>query len=49
MSRGGDATTRGAVCGAVAGARFGVDSVPDRWLDVVDVETELRELAASLV
>jgi ADP-ribosyl-[dinitrogen reductase] hydrolase len=45
VSRGGDAPTRGAVAGAVAGARFGADAIPTRWLDE---ESELRELASDL-
>lgn len=49
VSRGGDADTLGAVAGAAAGARFGADALPDRWLDVLDAEAELRELAATLV
>jgi ADP-ribosyl-[dinitrogen reductase] hydrolase len=48
VSRGGDTDTLGAVCGAAAGARFGPAAIPDRWLDVLDVESELRELAAAL-
>jgi len=49
VSRGGDADTVGAVCGAVAGARFGADAVPDRWTDRVDETAALRGLAADLV
>ena len=49
VSRGGDTDTLGAVCGAAAGARFGAEAIPNRWLDVLDVEMELRELAATLV
>lgn len=49
VSRGGDADTVGAVCGAVAGARFGADAVPDRWTDRVAETAELRGLAADLV
>ncbi|MFB6161480.1 MAG: ADP-ribosylglycohydrolase family protein [Haloferacaceae archaeon] len=48
VSRGGDADTLGAVTGAVAGARFGADAVPDRWLDHVDEAPELRRLAREL-
>lgn len=33
VNRGGDTDTIGAVTGAVAGARFGVGALPDRWLD----------------
>lgn len=49
VSRGGDADTVGAVCGAVAGARFGADAVPPRWTDRVDVTDECRSLAGDLV
>lgn len=49
VSRGGDADTVGAVCGAVAGARFGVEAVPARWTDRVDEVAECRSLARDLV
>jgi ADP-ribosyl-[dinitrogen reductase] hydrolase len=49
VSRGGDADTVGAVCGAVAGARFGADAVPTRWTDRVDEADECRSLARDLV
>jgi len=49
VSRGGDADTVGAVAGAVAGARFGVDAFPDRWVDAVDETDELRDLARELL
>ena len=48
VSRGGDTDTLGAVAGAAAGARFGAEAIPDRWLDVLDVESELRSLADVL-
>jgi ADP-ribosyl-[dinitrogen reductase] hydrolase len=48
VSRGGDADTVGAVCGAVAGARFGVDAVPPRWTERVAVVDDCRDLAAAL-
>ena len=49
VSRGGDADTVGAVCGAVAGARFGVEAVPARWTDRVDEAAECQALARDLV
>ena len=49
VSRGGDAGTVGAVCGASAGARFGADAVPPRWTDRVDAVDECRSLARELV
>lgn len=48
VNRGEDTDTTGAVAGAVAGARFGAGALPDRWLDELRVEGELRELAATI-
>jgi ADP-ribosyl-[dinitrogen reductase] hydrolase len=33
VNLGGDADTNGAVAGALAGARFGADAIPQRWLE----------------
>jgi ADP-ribosyl-[dinitrogen reductase] hydrolase len=49
VNRGGDADTVGAVAGTVAGARFGGDAVPGRWLDHVDERDELAALAEELL
>jgi len=48
VNMGSDTDTVGAVTGAVAGARFGVDSLPDRWVETLDCEAELRSLATRL-
>ncbi|SDF95665.1 ADP-ribosyl-[dinitrogen reductase] hydrolase [Halorientalis regularis] len=48
VNMGDDTDTVGAVTGAVAGARFGVDSLPDRWFEELDCEVELRSLATTL-
>lgn len=48
VNMGGDADTVGAVTGAVVGARFGGDALPDRWLADLDAADELRELARDL-
>lgn len=48
VNRGGDADTVGAVTGAVAGARFGREALPERWLVEVDHRDELRELAEAM-
>lgn len=48
VNRGGDTDTIGAVCGAVAGARFGASDLPDVWLAEIEEEDELRELAGQL-
>ncbi|WP_414652122.1 ADP-ribosylglycohydrolase family protein [Halorientalis sp.] len=44
---GDDTDTVGAVTGAVAGARFGVDSLPDRWVEPLNCEAALRSLATT--
>jgi ADP-ribosyl-[dinitrogen reductase] hydrolase len=36
VNRGGDADTTGAIAGMLAGARYGMDSIPNRWLKVLD-------------
>jgi ADP-ribosyl-[dinitrogen reductase] hydrolase len=48
VNRGGDTDTIGAVTGALAGARFGSGSFPDRWLDVLEYRDELELLAQAL-
>jgi len=46
---GGDTDTIGAVAGAVAGARFGEDALPERWVTEIDEADELRQLGTSLI
>ncbi|WP_254840159.1 ADP-ribosylglycohydrolase family protein [Natronomonas marina] len=48
VDRGGDTDTIGAVAGAVAGARFGADSLPDRWLETLEYRNDLELLAQAL-
>jgi ADP-ribosyl-[dinitrogen reductase] hydrolase len=45
---GGDTDTIAAVTGALAGARFGAEALPERWLSELDVRTELESLADDL-
>jgi ADP-ribosyl-[dinitrogen reductase] hydrolase len=47
VNMGGDADTIGAVTGAVVGARFGANALPDRWLDDLDRD-DLVDLAQAL-
>lgn len=49
VNRGGDTDTLGAVAGAVAGARFGVDALPERWLTTIDERRRLTEFASQLL
>jgi len=48
VNRGGDTDTLGAVTGAIAGARFGADALPDRWLDPLEYREELALLSKAL-
>ncbi|MWG34542.1 ADP-ribosylglycohydrolase family protein [Halomarina oriensis] len=48
VNMGGDADTIGAVAGAVAGARFGADTLPERWLEELTCRQELTSLATTL-
>jgi len=36
VNRGGDADTTGAICGMLAGARYGLQAIPNRWIEKVD-------------
>lgn len=49
VNEGDDADTVGAVTGAVAGARFGVESIPDRWAETLEERGELLRLADRLL
>jgi ADP-ribosyl-[dinitrogen reductase] hydrolase len=48
VNMGGDADTVGAVTGAVVGARFGADALPEAWLADLDGTDDLRGLARDL-
>ncbi|WP_128904382.1 ADP-ribosylglycohydrolase family protein [Halorubrum amylolyticum] len=48
VNRGGDTDTIGAVTGALAGARFGSDSLPDRWLTTINYREDFELLAQAL-
>lgn len=51
VNRGDDADTTAAIAGAIAGARYGLDAIPPRWLAALDpaLRMELASLAARLV
>ena len=49
VNLGQDADTTGAVAGALAGARWGLAAIPERWLDMLQPREELLELADGLL
>jgi ADP-ribosyl-[dinitrogen reductase] hydrolase len=51
VNQGGDADTTGAIAGAIAGAYYGPDELPIRWVKKLDpgLRVELTRLAARLV
>lgn len=42
VNRGGDADTTGAIAGMLAGARYGLDAIPRRWLNNLETMTRVR-------
>ncbi|BCS55774.1 ADP-ribosyl-[dinitrogen reductase] hydrolase [Geobacter sp. SVR] len=51
VNQGGDADTTGAICGMLAGAYYGMESIPRRWLKRMDkqVIAEIETLTEHLV
>jgi ADP-ribosyl-[dinitrogen reductase] hydrolase len=49
VSLGEDTDTTGAVAGALAGAYFGAEAIPDRWLTLLQPREELEQLADRLL
>jgi ADP-ribosyl-[dinitrogen reductase] hydrolase len=48
VNLGGDADTGGAVCGALAGAHYGISGIPARWLAPLHQRERLLRLATQL-
>ncbi|MCQ8119270.1 ADP-ribosyl-[dinitrogen reductase] hydrolase [Methylomonas rosea] len=51
VNQGGDADTTGALAGMLAGAKYGLDQIPERWLAQLDsrVSTKIRGQVARLI
>jgi ADP-ribosyl-[dinitrogen reductase] hydrolase len=51
VNQGGDADTTGAIAGMLAGAYYGMESIPKRWIKKLDKEllSEIAELSKRLV
>ncbi len=45
VNRGGDADTTGAILGMIAGALYGLDAIPPRWLEALN--SDIREACSS--
>lgn len=48
VNLGGDADTIGAITGALAGANWGVESIPGRWMSILQGKEELFNLAQGI-
>jgi ADP-ribosyl-[dinitrogen reductase] hydrolase len=48
INLGGDADTLGAICGALAGGFFGIDTIPSRWLQTLQDREYLLDLSIRL-
>ncbi|WKJ91760.1 ADP-ribosyl-[dinitrogen reductase] hydrolase [Methylomonas montana] len=51
VNQGGDADTTGALAGMLAGAKYGLERIPERWLERLDGEVaeQIRRQTASLM
>jgi len=51
VNQGGDADTTGALAGMLAGARYGVEGIPERWLNGLDrqVAGEIKQQTTELI
>ena len=51
INQGGDADTTGALAGMLAGAKYGVEQIPERWLKQLDqrIVTAIQQQTAELV
>lgn len=47
VNRGGDADTVGAVAGALCGAYYGVNAIPDRWINKIQMRKPIEQLVAD--
>ena len=49
VNLGEDADTTGAVCGQIAGAYYGIEGIPQRWLEKLVMRDYIEELADRLI
>jgi len=48
VNLGDDADTTAAICGQIAGAYYGVDDIPEDWLNKLTMKEEIEEMAVKL-
>jgi ADP-ribosylglycohydrolase len=48
VNHSGDSDSTGAITGNICGALYGVESIPSRWLEAVELRKEIAELAVDL-
>lgn len=48
VSLGGDTDTIAAMCGAIAGAKYGLEGIPERWLIKLENREYIEKLAKDL-
>ncbi len=49
LSLGGDTDTIGAMTGAIAGAKFGIDGIPKEWIDILENNIEGKDFIMEMV
>ncbi|CAD6875001.1 ADP-ribosyl-[dinitrogen reductase] hydrolase [Methylomonas fluvii] len=51
VNQGGDADTTGALAGMLAGAKYGLEQIPQRWLDSLDrsIDVKIQEQTSALL
>lgn len=51
VNQGGDADTTGAICGMLAGAYYGMDAIPKRWIKKMDTKViaEIERMVEKLI
>jgi ADP-ribosyl-[dinitrogen reductase] hydrolase len=49
VNLGGDTDTVGAVCGALAGAKYGLEAIPQKWEGLLQSREEIVELAEKIL
>jgi len=51
VNQGADADTTGAICGMLAGAYYGMESIPERWIKKMDVKviSEIESMVERLI